>query len=200
MPNTIYYTDTPLSKAIFTFFKHIEEEVVKESVRPGSLKAYIFGGCAMHIHTNARGSADIDVEFSAAKWLTGNEIKIRKQTVTYKNGGADQLLAYDTNFTPMLGPLHEDYVDDAIRLQKRSKESPLWVYVVTPEDLAVSKLGRFGAQDQEDILTLLKMKKMTRDSFYERAKEALKYYVGDVSKTKGYLEYIVKRYNQRYGK
>lgn len=35
----------------------------------GAVKAFIFGGCAFHIHTNARGSNDIDAEIQAIQQL-----------------------------------------------------------------------------------------------------------------------------------
>src|SRR3546814_8939187 len=34
---------------------------------PGSLKVFVFGGCAVHLLTHARGSADIDAEIEAAR-------------------------------------------------------------------------------------------------------------------------------------
>lgn len=193
------FTETPLSKAIFSFFGSLEKDILKTTSRPGSYKAYLFGGCALHIHTNARGSNDIDVEFNAARWITRTDVAISKETITYKAGSIRRKLAFDANFTPLLGPLHEDYQEDAIQLQKQITDSPLWIYVVTAEDLAVSKLGRFGEQDIKDILTLLNMKKMTLESFYERASEAISYFVGNTTRTKGNLEHIVRLYNKSSG-
>jgi len=197
MAENSLHTNTPLSKAIFQFFRHLEKDISKITSKPGSVKAYIFGGCAFHIHTNARGSNDIDVEFSSAKWLTSHDIVISRPLVTYKSGLDQRTLAWDRNFTPMLGPVHEDYQEDAIQLQPRASHSPLWIYIVTSEDLAVSKLGRYGHQDREDILTLLKLGRITVDGFYDRAKEALKYYVGDCSATTGCLNHVIKLHKQR---
>ncbi len=195
MSNSLYL-ETPLSLAILRFFGHLTEDILTQTSKPGSVKAYLFGGCALHIHTNARGSNDIDVEFNSAKWVRKNEIVISKPSIIYDAGNVRRKLDLDSQFTPMLGPLHEDYQDDAILLQKNHLNSPLWLYVVTPEDLAVSKLGRFGDRDREDILTLLKMKKMTVDSFRERATEALKYYVGSPDTAKSHLDYALWQYNQ----
>ena len=190
------FTETPLSKAIFKFFSSLEQDILKATNHPGAYRAYLFGGCALHIHTNARGSNDIDVEINAARRMEKTQVLITKASVTYQNGSTKRILAFDTNFTPMLGPLHEDYQDDAIRLQSESYDSPLWTYVVTPEDLAVSKLGRFGAQDIDDILTLLRMKKMTLDGFYKRATEAIDYYACNKTTATGSLNHIVRLYNQ----
>lgn len=167
------HLDTPLAKALFKFFHHVEQDVVRAGAAPGVIRAYIFGGCAVHIHTNSRGSNDIDVEFNSTRWLNRQEVIVTKPAVEYEAGGRTMRLVLDQNFTTMLGPLHEDYQEDAIPLQRDEAASPLWIYVVTPEDLAVSKLGRFGDGDREDILTLLRMRKMTVESFTKRAKEAI---------------------------
>jgi hypothetical protein len=44
--------------------------------------------------------------------------------------------------------------------------------------LTASKPGHFGGRDVEDILTLIKLKKLTIEAFVERTKDANKYYVG----------------------
>ena len=76
------------------------------------------------------------------------------------------------------------------------RTSPLWLYVVTPADLAVSKLGRFGDRDIEDILTLIKLKKLPIDEFVKRAEEAAEYYVGNTAELKGNIDYIQRRTEQ----
>lgn len=119
---------------------------------------------------------------------------VTKQFVTYQEDGVRRQVSLDNNFTPMLGPLHEDYVEDAIQLQTRFKDSPLWIYVVTPEDLAVSKLGRYSERDREDILTLLRKNKMTLSSFEKRANDAISYYVGNASVVKSHLRQVISLY------
>lgn len=192
----ILYTETPLSKAIFSFFSYIENDIRKVTLKPGSYRAYIFGGCAFHIHTNARGSNDIDVEFNAARWMTNKDIAISKPSITYMNGAVERTLAFDSKFNTMLGPLHEDYQADAIQLQRKFSDSTLWIYVVTPEDLATSKLGRYTERDRDDILTLLELKKMSVDSFYKRATEAIEYYVGNKTAVINSLNQVINMYKQ----
>ena len=60
------------------------------------------------------------------------------------------------------------YVEDLVEYL-----GSLWIYVVTAEDLAISKLGRFGEQDRQGILTLLRKNCLTVDNFYTRASEAI---------------------------
>jgi len=200
MKNNSLYLDTPLSQAVLKFFGHIEGDVLQATTKPGSIKAYLFGGCAFHIHTNARGSNDIDVEFNSAKWITGQDIVFSKQFVTYQDEGLRRQVSLDHNFTPMLGPLHENYADDAIQLQTRFKDSPLWLYVVTAEDLAITKLGRYSERDRSDILTLLKKNKMNVDFFEKRATEAINYYVGNTSVAMSHLRQVVKMYKESANK
>ena len=190
------YLNTPLSKAILKFFNRAETDFSKAGLHPGSIKAFIFGGCAMHILTNSRGSGDIDVEFSAAQHVKESEIKFNISPIAYGTNGTKLRLLYDRSFTPTLGPLHEDYQDDAIQISTAMRPSPLWLYVVTPADLAVSKLGRFGGKDEEDILTLIKLKKLTIEDFVKRAKEAADYYVGNSMSVRGNIDFIQRRVQQ----
>jgi len=195
MPEQQLFLDTPLSRAVFKFFDRVANDLLEANYNPGAVRAYLFGGCALHIHTNARGSGDIDVEFSCARYVKEEEIIIDSAPVTYiNNKGARMALSLDKTFTPSLAPLHEDYQEDAIQLERRKSQSPLWLYVVTPADLAVSKLGRFGEQDIKDILTLLRMKKMSIDEFCERARDAIDYYPGNSSALLGSVDIIVRQF------
>lgn len=147
----------------------------------------------MHILTNSRGSGDIDVEFSAARHVKSSELTFNVSPTTYTSQGTKLRLLYDKTFSPTLGPLHEDYQDDAIQIETRMVASPLWLYVVTPADLAVSKLGRFGERDIDDILTLIKVKRLSIGEFVSRANEAAEYYVGNVSAIKNNVSHIQRR-------
>lgn len=80
---------------------------------------------------------------------------------------------------------------------KRYTHNRLYGYVVTPEDLAVSKLGRFSTRDEEDILSLLKLKRMTPESFKARAEEALEYYVGNTMSARGSLSQVLRKHAAR---
>ncbi len=185
------HLNTPLAKAVLKFFNRAEEGFAREQLNPGSIKAYIFGGCAMHILTNSRGSGDIDVEFSAAHHMKSSELKFNISPIVYNTNGTKLRLLYDKTFSPALGPLHEDYQDDAIQIATRMRPSPLWLYVVTPADLSVSKLGRFG--DRDDILTLIRLRKLSMDEFLKRAEKTTIYYVGNTSTIRGNINYIQQR-------
>lgn len=63
---------TPLGQAIGNLFARALP--LLEGNPPGSLKVFVFGGCAVHLLTHARGSADIDAEIEAARVLRKDEI------------------------------------------------------------------------------------------------------------------------------
>ncbi|MGP9768348.1 hypothetical protein ACT3UM_21750 [Halomonas sp. AOP13-D3-9] len=62
---------TALGRALVEFFDVLEP--VYASGEKGIFQVIVFGGCAVHIHSQARGSADIDAEVAShglAKNLT----------------------------------------------------------------------------------------------------------------------------------
>jgi hypothetical protein len=61
----------------------------------------------------------------------------------------------------------------------------LTVKLLTPLDLAVSKLARFNDQDQEDIRALARAGLLSGDALRRRAEEALPDYVGNLTRVRG---------------
>ncbi|MFB9867354.1 DUF6036 family nucleotidyltransferase [Vreelandella sulfidaeris] len=110
-----------------------------------------------------------------------------------------QILELDTSFNTTLAPLHEDYEDRVIRLMNQSSVSNVEVYVASALDVAISKLGRFGDRDQNDIQTLLKLPYIDIDEFERLAREAISYYVGDEMRISGNLKVMLDDYHQRQG-
>lgn len=132
------------------------------------MKAYLFGGTAVHLYTQARTSRDVDAELTQHY---GDEDII----VYYNDEMAEHTLVLDTNFNTGLGVLHPDYKIDAIPL-RCPPDSPLWVYVVAPVDLAISKIKRFVEIDRTDIQKLAEMGLVGSEEFERRVNEALLYY------------------------
>jgi len=54
------YTDTPMGKAVLELVENLSYLLAEKGNPPGTCRAYIFGGCALHLHTKARGSSDLD--------------------------------------------------------------------------------------------------------------------------------------------
>lgn len=140
------------------------------------IRMVIAGGTALYLHTGERVTEDVDATFSR-RVLLGQDIE-----VAYRDAdGRAALLYLDRNYNDTLGLMHEDADDDALRVDIKSIDRKvLDVRVLTPLDLAVSKLARFSDQDREDILLLAGRKLITAPALRKRAEAALEAYVGNV--------------------
>lgn len=177
-------------------------EPVYANGEKGIFQVIVFGGCAVHIHSQVRGSADIDAEVSSHGLADKSEIVALLGEDAYvfaDEEGIVQILELDTSFNTTLAPLHEDYEDRVIRLMNQSRVSNVEVYVASALDVAISKLGRFGDRDQDDIQTLLKLPYIDIGEFERLAREAISYYVGDEMRISGNLKVMLDDYHQRQG-
>jgi chromosome segregation and condensation protein ScpB len=171
------YDQTPLSLAITKLFDKIKEEISRQypSLPAGQVKAYIFGGAAVHVYTNARYSADIDAQLDALIELSN----VQDILIDYEDeNGRAYLLAWDGKFNDAFMLIHPDYREDAIVFQEKP-DSPLWIYLASPVDVAVSKVSRFVDIDKADIRLLAEMGLITENEFAERVEKALLYWVGN---------------------
>ena len=183
------YTSSPMGKAVLDMFSQLGDTASKlyPEAGPGAIRAYIFGGAAVHLYTKSRGSHDVDAEIHGAEKLQPQDLLIDYDD----EEGSPQSLIWDSNFNTSLGPLHEDYVGDAVRISHDDSDI-LWVYIVSPDDLAVSKLGRFAEHDREDIISLVEKGLISVSSLEKRANEAFSYYVGNVESAKVSLDIVLK--------
>ena len=112
---------------------------------------------------------------SAAPWLD------RDAVVIYRDSRGDTRTVYfDPAYNETFALLHEDAHHDAMRLPLDGVKG-VNVFVLTPIDLAVSKLSRFAAIDREDILALAKAGLISAKDLRRRAEEALPGYVGNLA-------------------
>jgi hypothetical protein len=142
---------------------------------------YVAGGAALHFHTGERVSVDVDATFS-------RRIAIPESLdVAYRDeDGAARLLYFDRQYSDTLGLMHEDAQDDSISLALEGIDpGVLDVRILTPVDLAVSKLGRFSDQDRADIAALARRGLVDESNLEKRALEALEIYVGDTRRLRG---------------
>ena len=95
--------------------------------------------------------------------------------------------------------MHEDYEDRVIRLMIQSHAPNVEVYVASALDVAISKLGRFGERDQNDIQTLLQLPYVDIKEFERLAREAISYYVGDETRILGNLKMMLDEYHHSEG-
>ena len=140
------------------------------------VRIYVAGGAALYLHTGGRVTEDVDAVFSK-RVLLGEDIE-----VSYRDpDGRARVLYLDRNYNDTLGLLHEDAYDDSQPVEVRGIDRKLVdVRVLSPLDLAVTKLARFADQDREDIELLARRGLIDSAGLRKRAEEALGGYVGSV--------------------
>nr|WP_301281951.1 DUF6036 family nucleotidyltransferase [Halomonas sp. 707B3] len=103
-------------------------------------------------------------------------------------------MEYDARYSSTLAPLHYDYVDRVVRLAVQGNANNVEVYVASPVDVAITKLGRFGERDREDIQALLSLSHVDVDEFKLLAEEAIGYAVGEPMRLLGNLSTVLEEY------
>jgi len=153
-------------------------ELAKRLARAAGLKQqnpldiYLAGGSALHFHTGARMSDDIDATFARRVVVPEGEV------VFTDSAGQPRSIHWDRNYNESFALVHEDAHRDAVRMPL--PEVPqIRVWLFSPLDLAVSKLARFGDIDRADIVALATHCGITSAALRRRAEQALSYYVGN---------------------
>src|SRR3954467_7576346 len=110
------------------------------------IQMYVAGGAALHFHTGERVSEDVDAVFSRRVVLPDN------LEVAYRDvDGAARLLYFDRQYNDSFALMHEDAHQDSLPLTLPGVDtSVVEVRLLSPLDLAVSKVARLSDQDRED--------------------------------------------------
>ena len=162
---------TPYWRAVVSLFERIGETL--PAAMPLPVRAIVVGGAAVHVHTRARVSKDVEAIFSH-RILLPQDLMVRYTD----ESGVTRQLVYDYNYFFDLGVMHPDHDRDAVILG-RVGDRPLLLGVLAPVDLAVSKIARFQDQDRADIAALARLGLLDGAAFQTRVEEALDYYVGN---------------------
>ena len=156
----------------------------------------VAGGAALHLYTGSRVSKDIDAKVFA-RFIPPENLEVSYQDAD----GHGRLLYFDTQYNDTYGLLHEDAYDDALPIDLPGIDrSRLDLRLLSPLDLAVSKLSRFESHDQDDLRALARAGLIDADALRRRAEEALPGYVGDVRRVKtsiGLAEKLVRKETAR---
>jgi Nucleotidyltransferase of unknown function (DUF6036) len=163
-----FYTDTALAKGLRELFEQLEQRLALNQ----PLAVYLAGGMAVHLYTSSRVTTDVDAEFGA-RVLLPNDLMVE---ITLEDGTA-QVVYLDTNYNASFALLHEDYLDDSIALDLGLQHIQL--FVLSPVDLAVSKIARWADNDREDVQALVRLGLTTANAIEQRAHAALVGYVGN---------------------
>ena len=164
---SFFYTNTAMANGMRDLFKQLEDRLSLCRLLP----VYIAGGMAVHLYTSERVTSDIDAEFGGRVFLP-NDLVVD----TILEDGTLQSIYLDTNYNSTFALMHEDYLDDAIPVDMGL--SYLRLHVLSPVDLAVSKIARLADNDKEDIQALVDRGLTTADEIAQRATSALAGYVG----------------------
>lgn len=156
------------------------------------VRMYVAGGAALHFYTGERVSRDIDASFSHRLALPDD-----LEAAFRDSDGAARLLYFDRQYNDTLGLLHEDAHEDSKPLKlERIDSRALDVRLLTPLDLAVSKIGRFSQQDRDDIAALARNGLISATKLRRRAEEAVRDYVGNTARVQGSIELACRIVNE----
>lgn len=187
------------TEAILGLFDDIDARLTASGLPAGAVRAYLFGGCAVHMYERNRVSEDLDAEFDYNLVHRDEVLLVLNELppITYDNPvSGPSKLALDLRFNTTLCPLHIDFQDRATQLE-RDRASPLTIWLPSPVDVAISKLGRLSTVDVADILTLLQDPAASWDEFERLATEASQYHVGrDLT---GTIAYVKLQWQRRKG-
>lgn len=162
-----FHTKTAMAKGL----KQILAALADRLEISRSVNVYLAGGMAVHLYTGTRVTTDVDAEFGA-RILLPNDLMVEVEL----EDGARRSIYLDTNYNSTFALMHEDYIEDSIPVDLGL--STFNVRVLSPVDLAVSKLVRFAPNDREDIAALVALGLTTASEIERRATSALVGYIG----------------------
>lgn len=176
-----------LTQAMSCMMDRIDAFLRESGFSGEPVKMYLAGGMAVHYHCGTRYTDDVDATFSQRLLLPFEELVVEYMRET----GKQSCIYFDTNYNDTFAPVHPDHRDACVEWEGIGNERRLiHLLVFCPVDLAVSKLSRFSANDQADILALAQHRHFTSKQLQNRAIEALHYYVGDTRWIRLNLEQI----------
>jgi len=173
--------DPEYLKAFSTIMSRIEHALGTRRAAMMPVIACVAGGAALHFYTGVRVSKDIDAKLMARVLLDPSDLQ-----VAYRDAdGHARLLYFDTQYNDSFALLHQNAYDEAVPIVLEGVDARrLAVKLLTPLDLAVSKLSRFSEQDQSDIRALARERLLDATQLRRRAEEALPDYVGNLDRIK----------------
>jgi len=166
----VFHTDTALAQGLRELFRQLQERLALRS----PINVYLAGGMAVHLYTASRVTTDVDAEFGSRVFIPNDLI-----VEVALEDGTREWVYFDTNYNSSFALLHEDYLDDAIFLDLGVEQIRL--HVLSPLDLAVSKIARFSDSDKEDIAELVRRGLTSAGEIEQRATQALGGYVGGLA-------------------
>lgn len=164
-----------LTRALMEMLDRMDASLRASGYDGPPVQMYVAGGVAVNYYCGSRFTEDVDAHFSA-RFLPPREL-----VVSYRRpDGSDAYLYFDHHYTPAFALVHDDFEIDSREWEGIGNERRLvQARVLSPLDLAVSKVARFSEQDRNDIALLAAERYFTADEFGKRAYESLGNYIGD---------------------
>lgn len=178
-----------LVEALRAMLDRMDEALRSTGYSDDPIAMYIAGGVAVNYWCGTRYTADVDASFSR-RFILPKDL-----TVSYRTkDGSESFIFFDQNYNTSFALLHEQFEDDSIEWSGIGNERRLvQARVLSPIDLAVSKISRFSDQDREDIVALARETRFTPEELRQRASEALANYVGDVRTVRQSIDLICRQ-------
>ncbi len=158
---------TALAKGLQELFRQLAQRLCLQK----PLNVYLAGGMAVHLYTAKRVTTDVDAEFGGRVFVP-NDLIVKVEL----EDGTSESMYFDTNYNSSFALMHEDYLDEAVFLELGIEQIRL--HVLSPLDLAVSKIARFSDNDKADIAELVRLGLTSSAEIEQRATDALNGYVG----------------------
>ncbi|MGQ0579318.1 MAG: DUF6036 family nucleotidyltransferase [Betaproteobacteria bacterium] len=180
--------DPAASKEYVAAFREIVSRIARALAggarRSQPVRMYVAGGAAMHLYTGERVSEDIDAVFSRRIALP------EELEVAYRDAdGAARLLYFDRQYNDTLGLLHDDAHRNSVALSLEGIDPRvIEVRLLSPLDLAVSKVGRLSQVDRDDIALLVRRGLVDPAELRRRSEEATAGYIGDLPRLRNSIE------------
>lgn len=165
--NSQFHTETALAQGLRKLLRDLEDRLTLTQ----PMNVYIAGGMAVHLYTANRVTTDVDAEFGG-RLMIPDDLLVE----IVLEDGTPQVVYLDTNYNPTFALMHEDYLDDARPVPLDLEH--IRVYVLSPVDLAVSKIARLAPNDREDIQALVREGLTSADDIERRAMAAIDGFVG----------------------
>jgi len=177
-----------LTTALREMLKRLDASLRSSGHHGEPVRMYLAGGLAVNYYCGTRYTEDVDASFSH-RFLLPKDL-----TVNYRRrDGTEAFIYFDHNYNTSFALLHEQFEDNTREWVGLGDTGLLQLRVLSPLDLAVSKIARFSEQDQADIAALAAERYFTADQLRCHATAAMKNYIGDKRPVQTSLAVICER-------
>lgn len=173
---TVPVPATPVGVAVRELFSRLVERLGLRQ----TLEVYLAGGMAVYFYVGERVSHDLHAELGTRVLLPSDlAVEIEGEEPVY----------FDTNFNPMFALVHENYQRDAVPVELGVDHIDL--RLLSPVDLAVSKIARFADVDREDLSSLVQAGLTDAAAIAQRAREAVTAYIDNPADIRHKIELAI---------